>query len=157
VISCQWSMAAFVNVGTRAATNDYFYNRLIDRSFFRLIDESDKKTFVIAASLFKNWTLHQIHSADWSVKTPGYCSNVAELLKVILNDKKIKKHNWDNTKTTYNVWYTFIYTHSISLCKSMHRTVTSVPTRFNMNTCIVTTLLLTNYVSFEYSFILYGH
>ena len=28
---------------SRAATNDYFNNRLIGRLFYRLIDESDKK------------------------------------------------------------------------------------------------------------------
>ena len=67
-----------------AATNDYF-------DYFLWIDESCKKTFVIAASLFKNWTLLQIHSADWNVKTTGYCSNVPELLKVILNENKYIK------------------------------------------------------------------
>jgi hypothetical protein len=45
--------------------------------------------FGIAASLFQNGTLLQIHSADWSLKTPGYCSNIPVLLQ--LNDKKIKE------------------------------------------------------------------
>ena len=40
-----------------------------------------------------------------TVKHPSYCSNVPELLKVILMIKKIKKHNWDNRKkhTMYDI------------------------------------------------------
>ena len=63
-----------------------------------------KETFVFAASSIKNWTLLQIHNADWSVTTPGYCSNVPVLLKVTLNDKKKKKNITGITqKTMYDI------------------------------------------------------
>jgi hypothetical protein len=100
----------YVDIQIRAATNDYFNNRLIGRLFYRLIDESDKKNNEwIAASLFKNGTLLQIHSADWSVKTPGYCSNVPQLLKVRLNDKKIRKQQKQKKHAMFDI-HLYIYT-----------------------------------------------
>ncbi len=38
----------------RAATNDYFDNRLVDRLFFRLIEQSDKKPLLhILSNVFQ--------------------------------------------------------------------------------------------------------
>ncbi len=38
----------------RAATNDYFDNRLVGRLFFRLIEQSDKKTLLhILSNVFQ--------------------------------------------------------------------------------------------------------
>ena len=43
VLCCSVGVVLDFVIVFRAATNDYFNNRLICRLFFRLIDESDKK------------------------------------------------------------------------------------------------------------------